>query len=116
MLNDLRIALRGLRRSPGTAAVAVLVIGLGIGANAVVFSLLDAFLFRPLDLAAPERLVRLYGTQAAAGRERQNVTQATFFEWRRRAAGPGPSGPPAGRSVRARPAAGSGGCCAAAWW
>jgi predicted permease len=87
MLNDLRIALRGLRRSPGPAAVAVLVIGLGIGANAVVFTLLDGFLFRPLDFAAPERLVRLFGTQESAGRERQNVTEATFFEWRRSAAG-----------------------------
>lgn len=86
MVRDVRIALRGLRRNPGLAAVAVLVIGLGIGANAVVFTLLDAFLFRPLDFASPERLVRLFGTQEAAGRESQNVTPATFFEWRRRAA------------------------------
>lgn len=57
MRNDLKFAVRQLLKNPGFTAVAVLTLALGIGANAALFSALDALLFRPLAAKDPSRLV-----------------------------------------------------------
>ncbi len=59
-MSDLRLAIRGLRRSPLFATVAILSLALGIGANTAIFTLIDQILLRKLPVAAPEELVMLY--------------------------------------------------------
>ena len=66
LLDDLKYALRSLRRSPAFAVVAVLSLGLAIGADTAVFSVVDALLVRPLPFAEPSRLVSLRETLSYA--------------------------------------------------
>ena len=59
-MQDIRYALRWLRRSPGFAAVAILSIGWGVGVNTAMFSLVDSLLFKPLPaVSAPHELARV---------------------------------------------------------
>lgn len=60
LVQDSRYAVRWLTRAPGFALVAILSLGLGIGFNAAIFSLVDALLLRPLPVAEPDRLVDIY--------------------------------------------------------
>ena len=59
MFDDLKFAMRQLRRSPGFAAAVVVTLALAIGANTAVFSLLDGFLLRRLPYPQPDRLAAL---------------------------------------------------------
>ena len=57
---DARFAVRGLRRSPGFAALAILVLALAIAANTAIFALVDVLMLRPLGMREPDRLVRVF--------------------------------------------------------
>jgi putative ABC transport system permease protein len=57
MLNDLRSAVRGLRREPGATFLIVLTLALGVGANTAIFSIVNGVLLTPLAYSAPERIV-----------------------------------------------------------
>lgn len=69
MLNDLKFALRQLRKSPGFTVAVVVTLALGIGVNAAVFSLVHAILLRQLPFAAPARIVAIqnYGNLCSVG-------------------------------------------------
>ncbi len=83
---DVRFALRTLRKSPGFVVVAVLCLSLGIGANAALFSVLNAVLLRPLPYAQPERLVRVFETQPARGPNwTGSVSWPNFVDFREQA-------------------------------
>ena len=86
---DLRYAFRGFRRSPGFALIVILTLGLGIGANTAVFSVIESVLLRPLPFQAPERLISVWATPpnsstriGASGPEFQDYKeQSRSFEY-----------------------------------
>jgi predicted permease len=76
VLQDVSLGIRLLRRSPGFAAVVVLTLALGIGANAAVFSVMDAMLLRQLPVRNPQELVEF--VRAQPGAEMTNFPYAAF--------------------------------------
>ena len=67
MLSDLKFSLRQLIKAPGFAAVAILSLALGIGANTAIFSLVNDFLLRSLPVRSPEELVLFRAINGAQG-------------------------------------------------
>jgi hypothetical protein len=85
LAREIRYACRVLRRQPGYAAVAVLTIGLGVGATTALFSLAYGVLFKPLPWPDAGRIVRLYETrQGATNRLGSIMTSASYVAWRER--------------------------------
>lgn len=80
MLSDLKFALRQLVKSPGFAAIVILTLALGIGANTVIFSAVDAVLFRPQPYPQPDRLVNVFERVPNGGRN--SVSGSSFKNWR----------------------------------
>jgi putative ABC transport system permease protein len=78
---DLRFGWRMLAKTPGFAAIAVVTLAVGIGANTAIFSVLNATLIRPLPYPNASRLVMVWETRSSE-KARQNVTSpATFLKW-----------------------------------
>ena len=80
--NDLRFALRTLRRSPSFTIAAMLALGLGTGSAAGVFSLLRGVVLRPLPYAQPDRLVMLWETNHAKALEHEPISPVNFGDYR----------------------------------
>jgi putative ABC transport system permease protein len=82
LVQDVRYAVRMLRRQPGFTAAAVLTLALGIGANGAMFALVDATLLRPLALPNPDRLVVLWERSDTSRHE--FVSAPNMRDWRDR--------------------------------
>jgi predicted permease len=81
LLQDAGHGLRLLRRSPGFAAVAVLTLALGIGANTAIYSVLDAVILRPLPYPEPDRIVMV--SETLENGSQNSVAGGVFLDWRR---------------------------------
>ena len=82
MYNDLRYGLRMLRHSPRFTLIALLTLGLGIGANTVIFSVVNGVLLKPLPFPDPDRLVTLWECNPRRGLELELVSGPNFIDWR----------------------------------
>ena len=78
---DLRYTFRALRRAPGFAVAAALVVALGVGANTAAFSVADFVLIRPLPFAQPDRLVKIW--ERIPGYSRQELSPVEYRDWKR---------------------------------
>jgi len=79
LLKDIRYALRWMARSPGFSVVAILSLGLGVGVNTAMFSLVDSLLFRPLPVASPDTLVDVF-TNGGDGDEYATSSYQDFLD------------------------------------
>ena len=82
LLKDLHYAARILRRSPGFTITAILTLGLGIGANTAIFSVVNATLLRPLPFPHPERIVAIQNQYKALGLDSASASVADYVDYR----------------------------------
>lgn len=81
MLSDIKVALRGLAKSPGFTAIAIVTLALAIGANTAVLSLVNSLLIRPLPYKSPAQLVLIWEQFANQGLERIPVSAPEFLDY-----------------------------------
>ena len=82
LANDVRYALRLFRRNPMFVTLAVVALGLGIGANTAIFTLVDGVLLRPLPYSHPDRLVMLWSTNPREHRDHDVVSPLDFADYK----------------------------------
>src|SRR5258708_9652512 len=81
LLQDVRYGFRALRHSPVFALVAILSLGLGIGANTAIFSIVNSVLLRSLPYHEPQQLVMIWDTFAGSGDKHNVVSPAEYLHW-----------------------------------
>jgi putative ABC transport system permease protein len=81
-LNDIRYAFRNLIKRPSFTLIAVLTLGLGIGANSAIFSAIHSLLLQPLPFPELERIVAVWDKMPSRDVQRNEVTMANYLDWR----------------------------------
>jgi putative ABC transport system permease protein len=82
ILRDLKFSIRSLLKRPALTFIAILTLGIGIGANSAIFSMVNALLLKPLPFPDPDRIVALWDKVPSRGVERNEVTVANYLDWR----------------------------------
>src|SRR5436853_7136282 len=82
ILQDVRYGIRMMRKSPMVTLVAVISLALGISANTVIFSVVNAILLKSLPFHEPERIVLVWGNTPAEGKDRNQVSATDVDDWR----------------------------------
>jgi len=83
LVHDVRYGVRMLRKHPGFALTVMLTLALGIGANATIFSVVNAVLLEPLPFGEPDRLVRLWESNPQGGLIELPVSVPNFQDWQK---------------------------------
>ena len=87
ILRDVRFAIKSLRRTPGFTLIAIVTLGLGIGANTSMFSILNGYMLRPAPYADRDRLDRIY--RATRQDSRGGISPADYLDLKSRMSGYG---------------------------
>jgi putative ABC transport system permease protein len=82
LLNDIRYAIRSLTKRPGFTLIAVITLALGIGANSVIFSAINALLLKPLTFPELDRVVAIWDKNTTRGVSRNEVAMANYLDWK----------------------------------
>src|SRR6266700_8269640 len=82
IIQDIRFALRLLKKQPTFTITAIITLALGIGANTVIFSFVDSLFLRPFAFPEQDRILVVYETKTKQNNQEVDTAAANFVDWR----------------------------------